>query len=144
MKVSREHTINELKILRRLVELLALAGEVSAFDRHHIAEFLDGDGSGMEYDAEVPFNLAFVMATINLCYEDPSDHCEDQQEAFYMLADACSFVAPKEKEEFNRLSYDFQVGELFPEKGADRYKRLTLPILLKIIDLALKESKPLD
>ncbi len=146
MKVSKHDVINDLKILRRLFELLHLTDDehdAAWAIEEHIEKFLDGDCYGDEEDGEAPFNLAFVMVTICSLYKHKDGRLEDERRALKLLADACTFVAPKEEEKFRYRANQLRLRSMIQCSNSGYYSLITLPSLLRMIDLALKESKPL-
>ena len=136
-------TILELKIMRRLLEVLSMTGFVAAFDEFHVQEFLKGDGFGEDEEDDAPFNLAFVMATMNRLVDDCCKTSTKEQEAYEKFYGACLFVAAKrEHEELKDITRELKANPLYDvnfNAQKHSYTYFILARLLKMIDLALKD-----
>lgn len=131
MAVSKEKVISDLKVLRRLAELLPLIGNTSEFAWHHVVEIIDG---AWDESCDIPFFFDAIDDDYDGGYRNDS-------RAYNKLCNTCVFVAPKKKDEFKRLSLELMVYRLLPAKDPARYKRYVLPTILQMIDIALKEEK---
>lgn len=144
-KPTRVDVILELKVMRRLLEVVGLIGCVGgAFDEFHVGEFLKGDGYGDDEEEDAPFNLAFVMASMNTLSEWWGGDLKKELKAYALLSGALEFVAGKNDE----ISDILRELVASPLSGIENcavsifhYRTYTLPRLLKIIDLAIKKDE---
>ena len=131
INARKEEVRRDLKIVRHLVELLPMTGSIPAFDYCHADEFFMEDA----------LNLSSVLVILNEMYDAQSCYHKNSGKVNSKLIEACTFVAPKEEEALKDLASELSMRRMVREEGPKLYKEQILPIILEMIDLALKKDE---